>query len=371
MIQRFPLFLWYLWISGALSTPFYYIYTMKKPVAIQWAKNVVLILGLSIGFGLLFAFIFSGFRMFKLPRLISIALYSVSIGAIVWGGSELISRWVPRYWPWHVNPGRTFTINFAFCIVYTLVSISAFNFAVLYPRGEAMTDWNGFIWSVLMHTLIAVIITIIIFMYFFLKKFLSHWREGMQREEQYKREVIMAQYEVLQSQVNPHFLFNSLSVLTSLVETDQKAAVKFIGKLAEVYRYVLDMRDQDTVSLADELKLAGSYLFMQQYRFNEQLIVSINIKNPVGKIVPHSLQMLLENALKHNIISEDNPLRIEVYEEEGYVVCSNTYQPREVIEPSTGTGLKNITGRYAVLTPKPVLSGIEGNSFVVRIPVIA
>lgn len=370
MIQRFPVFLWHLWVSGALGTTFHYIYTMKRPVVIQWVKNVVLILGLSIGFGLLFAFIFNGFRMFKLPQFISIALYSVSIGVIVWGGSELISRWVPRYWPWQVNPGRTFIINFAFCIVYTLISISAFNFIVLYPRDTAMTDWNGYIESVLMHTLIAVIITVIIFMYFFLKKFLGHWREGMQREEQYKREVITAQYEVLRSQVNPHFLFNSLSVLTSLVETDPKAAVKFIGKLAEVYRYVLDMRDQDTVSLAEELNLARSYLFMQQYRFNEQLVVNISIKNPVGKIVPHSLQMLLENALKHNIISEEQPLSIDVYEEEGYVVCRNTCQPREVIEPSTGTGLKNIAGRYAVLTPKPVLSGIEGNSFVVRIPVI-
>lgn len=344
---------------------------MKKPLVIQWVKSIGIILGLSIGFGLLFAFIFSGFSILKLPHLFATALYSVSIGVIVWAGSEVISRWIPRYWPWQVNPWRTFTITFALCIVYTLISISAFNFIILYPGASATNNWTGFIESVLIHTLIAVIITIIIFLFFFLRKFLSHWREGMQREEQYKRDVISAQYEVLRSQVNPHFLFNSLSVLTSLVETEPQAAVKFIGKLAEVYRYVLDMHDRDTVSLAEELNLANAYLFMQQYRFTEQLIVNINIKNPVGKIVPHSLQMLLENALKHNITSEENPLKIEVYEEDGYVVCRNNYQPREVVGLSTGAGLKNIAGRYAVLTPKPVLSGIEGDSFVVRIPIIA
>lgn len=347
-----------------------YFRCMKKRTLHRFIRSVAIILGLSVGFGLLFAFLFGGFSIFNLPRIARSAVYSMAIGLIAWSGNELITRWVGRRWPWTQNPGLTFSIALSLCIGYTLISISAFNFLFYFPWGAQGVNWPRLAELVLINSLIAVIITVIILLAVFVRVFMKYWREGLQREEQYKRDILTAQYETLRSQVNPHFLFNSLSVLTSLVESDQGSAVKFIKKLSEVYRYVLDIREKELVTIGEELDQVRSFLYMQQLRFGNQLQVAVGPFDAGGLIVPLSVQMLIENALKHNKATDDQPLKISLAEEYGFVVCRNSFQPRELVEPSSGTGLKNIAGRCAPFTSKPVTWGVEDGCFVARIPLI-
>lgn len=343
---------------------------MKKKTSLRRARYLVTVPLLSVGFGLLFAFLFGGFSAFNASGLLRVAIYSLSIGFIAWAGNSLITHWVSRRWPWHVKPGRTFAIALTLGLIYTLVSIGVFNLLFFYPWGAGQVNWPRLWEVVLVNSLVAVIITVIILLLVFQAIFMRYLRNGLQREEQYKRDIITAQYEALRNQVNPHFLFNSLSVLTSLVETDQGAAVSFIRKLSDVYRYVLDMRDRELVTIGEELQLVRSFLFMQQQRFGDQLKVDIGPVNEAGRIVPLSMQMLIENALKHNIASGESPLFIRINEENGLLVCSNNYQPRPLVEPSAGTGLKNIAGRFSAFTAEPVRWGVENGNFVVRIPVI-
>lgn len=343
---------------------------MKKIKFAGWLHTVIWIPGMSIGFGLLFAFLFMGVRVFQFPVLLRTIFYSLAIGLIAWSGNEYITRRTGRKWRWEVNPGKTMRIALTLCIAYTLVSISLFNFLFYFPWGADGVNWPR-LWEVVFtNSLVAVIITVIILLVVFINVFMRYWREGLQREEQFKRDLITAQYESLRSQVNPHFLFNSLSVLTSLVETEPQAAVKFIRKLSEVYRYVLDMRNRELVMLSEELSLVHAFLFMQQYRFGDHLRVTIAPLNPAARVVPMSVQMLIENALKHNVVSNEQPLEITITGENGWLVCANNYQPRELIEPSAGSGLQNIAGRFAPYSPLKVTWGVESNRFVVRIPLI-
>lgn len=342
----------------------------KKKVIGRALRNVAFILGMSVAFGLLFAFLFGGFNVFESSRMVRSALYSMAIGVIAWSGNEFLTRWAGRRWPWEVNPGATFRRVVWICLLYTSVSISLFNFLYYYPWGAAGVNWQRLGEIVLINSLVAVIITVIILLAVFVNVFMRYWREGLQREEQYKRDLITAQYESLRSHVNPHFLFNSLSVLTSLVETEPPVAVKFIRKLAEVYRYVLDMRDRELVMLSEELSLVHSFLFMQRYRFGDNLQVTIGPMNPAARVVPLSVQMLVENALKHNVVTDHQPLALTLVEEDGWLVCRNNFQPRELIEPSSGTGLQNIAGRLAPFTSRVMTWGVESSCFTVRMPLV-
>jgi LytS/YehU family sensor histidine kinase len=185
-----------------------------------------------------------------------------------------------------------------------------------------------------------------------------------------EKESIRAKYESLKSQVSPHFLFNSLNALTNLVYEDQDKAAKFIKQLSEVYRYVLDSRDKEVVPLEEEKKFLNSYLFLQQIRFGDKLMLEINLSDTRSLIAPLVLQMLVENAIKHNVISAEQPLTIRIYSVEGYIVVENDLQKKSVVQgESQGIGLENISRRYEFLTDRKV-EVIEGDTFRVKLPVI-
>ena len=170
-----------------------------------------------------------------------------------------------------------------------------------------------------------------------------------------KRKVFVAKYESLKSQVSPHFLFNSLNALTNLVYEDQDKAAKFIKQLSEVYRYVLDTRDKEVVSMEEEKNFLNSYLFLQQIRFGDKLKLEVNLDETRSRIAPLVLQMLVENAIKHNVISEENPLHINIYVKDGFIVVENNLQKKSVmLDESPGIGLDNIAKRYEFLSDKKV-----------------
>ena len=221
--------------------------------------------------------------------------------------------------------------------------------------------------------IISVVITLVISLILHSRSFLISWRTLAIDSEKMKKEAMTAKYEALKNQVNPHFLFNSLNALTNLVYEDQDLAAKFIKKLSEVYRYVLESRDKEVVLLSEELKFVDSYIFLQKIRHEDALNVSFNIdKNSQFNVVPLSLQMLIENAIKHNIVSDEDPLTIHVEADQEFLKITNNLQKKNSYNVEhIGVGLENIKARYQFLTEKPVEVEESQDKFEVRLPLLS
>ncbi len=200
--------------------------------------------------------------------------------------------------------------------------------------------------------------------------FFMNWKEAAVQQEKLKREQLALQYETLKSQVNPHFLFNNLNSLTSLINTNPEKAIDFVKKLSEVYRYILDQKDHELVALETELKFLESYVFLQKIRFESNLDVQIDVNAKNLKIIPLSVQMLVENAIKHNEISDKKPLQIRVFApDDQYLIIENRLQKKAGSEGS-GSGIQNISDRYAFFTNQKVLISFNSEQFRVSIPLL-
>jgi len=181
-----------------------------------------------------------------------------------------------------------------------------------------------------------------------------------------------AKFDALKNQLDPHFLFNSLNVLTALIEENPEAAQNFTTSLSKVYRYVLEQKNKELVSLDEELRFAKTYLSLLKTRFEDSIQCSLptNLKNSEAKIVPLSLQLVLENAVKHNVVSVENPLIIEITEQDGFLVIKNNLQKKAVIQKGAGVGLQNIKQRYQLLTRRTLQIEQSKTSFEISLPLL-
>ncbi|PID69214.1 MAG: histidine kinase [Flavobacteriales bacterium] len=181
-----------------------------------------------------------------------------------------------------------------------------------------------------------------------------------------------AQFDALKNQLDPHFLFNSLNVLTSLIDENPDSAQNFTASLSKVYRYVLEQKNKELVSVEEELEFAKTYIKLLQMRFEDSIVCNMPniIKNNEAKVVPLSLQLLLENAVKHNVASPKSPLQISIIEIDNTLVVENNLQPKQVIKKSSGVGLANIVQRYELLTDRKVHIEESKNEFRVILPLL-
>jgi LytS/YehU family sensor histidine kinase len=181
------------------------------------------------------------------------------------------------------------------------------------------------------------------------------------------------EYEHLKTQVNPHFLFNSLNTLTGLIEQDPESAITYTEQLSDLYRNLLAYKGNDWVTLEEEWSFLANYLYIQESRFGSALQVVKNIPEALmksKKIVPLSLQLLVENAIKHNVVSMASPLVVKFEIQEDVLVVSNTIQPKLSKEKESGLGLANIQKRYALLSDKPISFGKKDGVWEVRLPLL-
>ncbi|MBF4985791.1 histidine kinase [Nonlabens mediterrranea] len=181
-----------------------------------------------------------------------------------------------------------------------------------------------------------------------------------------------AQFDALKNQLDPHFLFNSLNVLVSLIEENPKAATKFTTSLSKVYRYVLEQRNKELVTVDEELSFARAYVGLLKTRFEDSIEIDIPQKssNPDMKVVPLSLQLLLENAVKHNVVSDSKPLKLRIYEKDNQLIIENNLQKKQVPNTSSGVGLQNIASRYQLLTKRKMSIAQDDQFFRVQIPIL-
>lgn len=199
--------------------------------------------------------------------------------------------------------------------------------------------------------------------------------ESARKEREYERqqkENILSQFEILKNQVNPHFLFNCLNSLASLVHEDPDTAEKFIEKLSEVYRYVLEHTGEELVSVQDEMRFIHDYFFLQKIRFGDSLQLRLDPSlDYLDYMIPQlSLQLLIENAIKHNTSSRKKPLVIELYQEGHYLVVKNNYQKRKTAVKSTGIGLNNLQERYRFISHKQPAFYLDLPHYFAKIPLI-
>lgn len=291
--------------------------------------------------------------------------FSFAVWVMLWKGNEFLANYLSRKISWIELPVRRAIVGTIGAVAYTLVSVVALMW--IFEKGLNVDFGRGYTYTIYG----SVAVTIIISLFMHGRAFLLHWRAALVEKEKIQNESIVAKYESLKNQVNPHFLFNNLNALTNIVYEDQEKAVKFIKQLSDVYRYVLDTRDQEVVPLKDELVFLRSYTNLQQIRFGDKLSIQISLPDEETYVAPLALQMLIENAIKHNIISEDDPLSIKVYRENGYIVVKNNLQRKAVMgEPSSGVGLENIARRYELLTDKKMIVQEEAGAFVVKVPVL-
>ena len=180
------------------------------------------------------------------------------------------------------------------------------------------------------------------------------------------------QYQNLINHLNPHFLFNSLTSLNSLISINPKEASLFLKRLSLIYRYILQNKDKELVSLEEEITFVQHYIELQKSRFEEGLQISINIENGYEKsqIVPVTLQNLLENAIKHNIIDDENPLKISIFTQENYLIIENNLQKKNYVETSNKQGLASLQSLYHYLTNRELVAAETDSKFVVKIPLL-
>ncbi|MEI6050715.1 MAG: histidine kinase [Bacteroidota bacterium] len=188
---------------------------------------------------------------------------------------------------------------------------------------------------------------------------------------QQKKESITAQYAALKNQIDPHFFFNSLSVLSSLIYESTELSADYISHLSKHYRYILEMNSDSLVTLDKELENLNSYYFLIKIRHQDYISLLINLSEHTRskcRILPHSLQMLVENAVKHNTFAKNNPLVIEILEDDHSIIIRNNINKRRLLHESTGIGLPNIRKRYTIESNQQVLIGESNNFFVVNLP---
>ncbi len=211
----------------------------------------------------------------------------------------------------------------------------------------------------------------IIMLYEIMRLYIKYAVKNAREKEQIKKELVAAKFEGLKNQVNPHFLFNSFSVLTSLVETDTKSAVNFIAKLSDMYRYILENDEKDIVTVEEELRFLEDYLFLLKMRHQDAIEVNTKLGelDLKTKIPPMALQILVENAVKHNSFSIDEPLEITIGNQNGIsVFVENKKVPKKELVHSTKIGLKNLSKRLMLSVGKGLVILEDEHKFQVTIP---
>lgn len=296
-------------------------------------------------------------------------------GLLIWRLGEIVFNAFEKRWFSKISPGkRTPYLVLLFFFYGIFVSLS---FVASYYIVDFMFFYNGGEWPGGI-PFFMVEFNLGVFQYYLMLMIplgYQYYHRNLQKErilnEQLKKENIQSKYEVLKNQIDPHFFFNSLSVLTTLVYKDADESAEYVTQLSKLYRYMLDKNNSSLVELEKELKFLDSYIYLMKIRFKERLSFSINISDTTktnSYIPPNTLQLLVENAIKHNKFSSEKPLNIEISESHENIRVSNNLDNRMQIAESSGIGLENIKLRYELLGGKHIQIQESPNQFIVTLP---
>jgi two-component system LytT family sensor kinase len=300
-------------------------------------------------------------------------IISIVITILVWEGNLQIDHWLNKKYPWLKMPGKRVLIHFTASVLYSgvVIFIASFLFNIL--SDSLPVNSKDFVKVTLTILGVLVLMSVILLTIEVSTQFFHQWKNSLLEVEKYRAESLQAQLQNLKNQLNPHFLFNNLSVLSSLVYRDPDKSVEFINQLSKVYRYLLDNQNSELVSLFQEWEFIKSYIYLLHIRFDRNLIIETDIrKEEMGSLIPPmALQILIENAIKHNEASSEHPLTITITTVKGLLTVSNNLQIRPLHEPGSQTGLKNICARYKFFTDIQPEIVKTPDAFIVTIPLLS
>jgi hypothetical protein len=302
------------------------------------------------------------------PEFTKVLIMSLMNCVVIWEGCRqlfiLLRRQFPRY---NQTSLRLF---------YQGAAILLFTFGVaMVMNWICRTLWPGDMTpaSVPEDFIKAIIPTICVTLVYESVYFFEEWKNNVKKTESLARENVQSQLDALRNQLDPHFLFNSLNTLASLIDFENSGAQQYLERLSDVYRYVLVSREKNTVTLEEEMAFLDAYMYLNKVRFRDNLLLVKNISPEAYRqqVAPLSLQMLVENAIKHNVVSKERPLQIRIVQEEDtYLSVANNVQEKTIFEKSTKVGLQNIANRYKLLSDRQVEISRENDIFKVRIPLL-
>ncbi|CAM3805926.1 sensor histidine kinase [Sphingobacterium prati] len=303
----------------------------------------------------------------------------LSYGFFLFLSHGYLSKWVANKYPNSKDFGKKMIVFYSVSFLLTILVVFIVNafFSGLFNLGGSQNFNHRFYHFIHQERIVyyfqIAIISWFISMLFFGFYFYKRFKDYQIKESEQEKQQITAQFESLKNQLDPHFLFNSLNVLNGLIEEDTKKASLFTTDLSRIYRYVLEHKDKSLISLQEELTFSKAYLNLLSLRFEASIQIDLHIHEDEssGCILPLSLQLLIENVVKHNIISLKTPLMLKIYRKNDYLYVENNLQKKKVLNSNAGIGLKNIQERYALLSDRPVYIQESDDTFSVGLPIIA
>jgi len=323
---------------------------------------------IAIAISIIVTFIFGGFGSSWQNMVLNTA-YGLLIGVTLAVGCGLLSTKMLSKGNWLENPVKRFVSIILVIMSYIIIDVIVINiFWFHFTQNRDFFEifqHTFFVWIMATEFIIGMVIYLIILSSRFANKMNDFYIESQKDKE----EIDKYKYATLKNQVNPHFLFNSLNVLSGMIYKDVDKADDFIGKLANIYRYVLDVHEDEVVDVNQEIAFTKDYLFLLSTRFGQNLIYEITAQSS-KMIVPMALQILIENAVKHNIISSEFPLTISISNDEDSIIVSNGIHLKKDKIISHELGIKNLQNRYKYLTSREVIINKTKDVFEVRIPLL-
>jgi two-component system, LytTR family, sensor kinase len=337
----------------------------------HYALKVCAALVLALVWTFLLAFLVQG--NFYFDHLLFDLAYSFGMFLIFYEGYLLLNDFLDRRFPkWQMSAGR-YLLGLVLFMVFSLAIFCLIGILphFLFEPGTVgpLTEATGLRLNIILLVLVATIYYSILTSFHVFRNI----HQASLQAEKLQKEIAQTQFESLKNQVNPHFLFNSLNVLTSLITLDPLLAEKFTEQLSKAYRYVLEHKGDDMVALKTEMEFIHSYIFLIDIRFKDKL--KINLQIPPEKLTwllpPLTLQLLIENAIKHNVVSKKSPLEIDIFvDQDDYLCVSNNLQIRDDKMASSRVGLRNISNRYGYITDKPTFFGLVEDKYLAKIPLL-
>lgn len=298
------------------------------------------------------------------PTIILHNLYFIAMAAIIWQGN----RWLLfRYYPVFFNSDSVlhkYVLMIGLNLLYTvpITSILLFGWALI-------TSDNSIPMSSIWYCILLVGVCVIFVTNIYEKAlFVKQSTLEKARLDQLNRAKVEAELEALKNQVDPHFMFNTLNALSYLVEHDSEKAQKFIENLADVYRYILKSKDNDLVLLSDELEFLNAYAALMELRHHNSFSLNVQLEKGHFLIPPVSLMVAVENAVKHNRLSAESPLEINIRQSKDEIEISNIKAPRKSLRESTGVGLKNLNERFEKIIGKEIKITQSAKEFILKLP---
>lgn len=337
-------------------------------------KNFITLCWISLATSMFFFFVFTDEKTlenFMLTIAIS-SMYSFVLGA----GNGLINDFLNKKFPWSEATTKRAVISIVSILSANIILVYFCNYMNFVVFQKAATTEEYFTGKYNYINWFTINIALLISAFLHAKGFMEELKKTSKKEVVEQKLIAKsanAQFESLKNQLDPHFLFNSLNVLSSLIDENPRQAQKFTASMSKIYRYVLEQKDKELVTVEDELEFAKTYCELLKTRFEDSVDFIFDVKKEDYRrfVVPLSLQLLLENCIKHNFATSSKPLIIKIYSENDTLCIENNLQVREQIKESSGIGLANIVQRYSLLTKKNVFIEKSDDYFKVKLPVLS